>query len=850
MKCKISTTLGLPVAWLANGPASGRECWVPESKTKYLAEKQLGLAAKEHLWAAMIFLLLCGAAGAQDRVLVIGGTPKYDMQQTFGLSPTTTAEATEEVSNLNRTKLQTRIDAQPANMQHPWYWPSAKGVLTHTGYRRYNFDNTLVIPPGQGGRTWIGQGWGTSQGAGNLYTPTLQLDAAKTYVKTTFEGTDLSELRSAGASNVVTVIGREVDEDLDVDGSIFISEGTTATSGWYGIGTGPTVVANGDFKNNASTGTLASWALSGGATYFVSNVGSASQIENVRTTSGAGTCSQNTTCLSGYLYTVTYTVSSTAGGGTVRVSLGGTNGTLRTANGTYTEDIYCGAGASAPVVFTFGGGGSATCTIDNVSVGSAAVDVVNNRWGLDRNWCTAAVDNGEGNYCPDMIRDYAKGNVYESIRFFGSSDESNVVKARVGLHCYGNPGGAGVNTSKTVVDKCMFDNFEVAILAGRTLAEWTSNFDTNPESADCFAGSNDNNGDHIDCRNLFLADCKVGLLTRSSQSVGHTLDVVYAEEVETVISADAGGKIYVNKLHLQGPSPGLPYHRILRVGRAVGESVGAFTFRDTSIDASCHNPQLVVSDWASTQSGCSVVFDGIKIQRHNNSTLPLVDIHGGISLTLANVSLGDSGNKGRLMAGDLRLSDGGGGTKAHVVIRDSWIGVTDPKTLINSSSTAGHIIDFVGVKLLDSTVLPNGRLVTGAGGTSTWVESVQRSVFISPDLDTTAMTTGDGKGVYFRVPAKLNGYNLTGVAASCNTASSSGIPTFQLRRKRAGADVDMLSDKVTIDANETDSSTAAEAAAVNPTNDDVATGDRIYFDCDVAGTGTEGVAIDMTFQRP
>jgi hypothetical protein len=112
-----------------------------------------------------------------------------------------------------------------------------------------------------------------------------------------------------------------------------------------------------------------------------------------------------------------------------------------------------------------------------------------------------------------------------------------------------------------------------------------------------------------------------------------------------------------------------------------------------------------------------------------------------------------------------------------------------------------------------------------------------------------AITTGDGKALY-RIPALFNGWNLSGVAMCVDTASSSGIPTFQLRRKRSGSDVDMLSTALTVDASETDSSTAATPAVIDTNNDDVNTADRIYFDCDVAGTGTKGVLIEMTFQKP
>ncbi len=112
-----------------------------------------------------------------------------------------------------------------------------------------------------------------------------------------------------------------------------------------------------------------------------------------------------------------------------------------------------------------------------------------------------------------------------------------------------------------------------------------------------------------------------------------------------------------------------------------------------------------------------------------------------------------------------------------------------------------------------------------------------------------AITTGDGKA-YVRIPIDVSGMNLVEVGMSLTTASSSGIPTVQLRRVRAGAPVDMLSTKVTVDVSETDSSTAAASYVINASNDDVLTGDHIFVDIDVAGTGAKGLAVTLTFQTP
>lgn len=110
-----------------------------------------------------------------------------------------------------------------------------------------------------------------------------------------------------------------------------------------------------------------------------------------------------------------------------------------------------------------------------------------------------------------------------------------------------------------------------------------------------------------------------------------------------------------------------------------------------------------------------------------------------------------------------------------------------------------------------------------------------------------AITTGDGKA-YWRVPSTFNGMNLVAVAAALTTVSSSGIPTVQIANVTDA--VDMLSTKLTIDANETDSSTAANAAAIDASHDDVATGDMLRIDIDVAGTGAKGLMVELQFRLP
>lgn len=118
-----------------------------------------------------------------------------------------------------------------------------------------------------------------------------------------------------------------------------------------------------------------------------------------------------------------------------------------------------------------------------------------------------------------------------------------------------------------------------------------------------------------------------------------------------------------------------------------------------------------------------------------------------------------------------------------------------------------------------------------------------------------AITTGEGKA-YIRIGPKLNGHNIVSVAAGISTASSSGVVTVQIARGRQAAPgsahiwVDVLSTPITIDAGEYDSKDATTVAVINAASDDLALGDLLRIDVDVAGTGAQNLVITIEAQRP
>lgn len=161
-----------------------------------------------------------------------------------------------------------------------------------------------------------------------------------------------------------------------------------------------------------------------------------------------------------------------------------------------------------------------------------------------------------------------------------------------------------------------------------------------------------------------------------------------------------------------------------------------------------------------------------------------------------------------------------------------------------SDTTAGKVELATAAETTTGTDATRAVTPDGLAGSEFGVQVVG---IMASDMST-AITTGDGKAG-FMVPASLNGFNLIRAHAALLAAqSSSGTPTIQIRNATQTAD--MLSTRITIDANESTSHTAATPPVVDTGNDDVATGDLIMVDVDVAGTGAKGLLVSLEFQLP
>jgi len=153
----------------------------------------------------------------------------------------------------------------------------------------------------------------------------------------------------------------------------------------------------------------------------------------------------------------------------------------------------------------------------------------------------------------------------------------------------------------------------------------------------------------------------------------------------------------------------------------------------------------------------------------------------------------------------------------------------------NDSASAANPTGFITKKILaDSTANLRAEITSLQNG-----YGVAREWIIACSDETTALTTGTAK-VTFRVP---HGCTVTGVRASVNTVSSSGVPTVDINENGTT----ILSTKLTIDASEKTSVTAATAAVIS--DNQLADDSEITIDIDTAGTGTKGLKVIIYYKR-
>ncbi len=167
---------------------------------------------------------------------------------------------------------------------------------------------------------------------------------------------------------------------------------------------------------------------------------------------------------------------------------------------------------------------------------------------------------------------------------------------------------------------------------------------------------------------------------------------------------------------------------------------------------------------------------------------------------------------------------------------------------VSSGSRGVSIFTDAELRDIGDLTPADGTFIVGDG--TTWVaesgDTARTSLGLGNESYTfaisdevTAITTGTAK-LTWRAPFACT---LEDVRASLTTASSSGTPTVDINE--GGTTV--LSTKLTIDANETTSTTAATPPVISDSA--IADDAEITFDIDVAGTGATGLKVTLYLAR-
>lgn len=162
--------------------------------------------------------------------------------------------------------------------------------------------------------------------------------------------------------------------------------------------------------------------------------------------------------------------------------------------------------------------------------------------------------------------------------------------------------------------------------------------------------------------------------------------------------------------------------------------------------------------------------------------------------------------------------------------------MADAKVSALTQLTGANVAADDDLLIVDTSATTTKRIAAGELAKSLVSPEV---LAIAVSDETTAITTGTAK-VTFRMPFAMT---LTAVRANLNTASSSGTPTVDINE--GGSTI--LSTKLTIDASELTSTTAATPAVISDTA--LADDAEITIDIDTAGTGAKGLKVYLIGTR-
>lgn len=312
-----------------------------------------------------------------------------------------------------------------------------------------------------------------------------------------------------------------------------------------------------------------------------------------------------------------------------------------------------------------------------------------------------------------------------------------------------------------------------------------------------------------------------------------TLTITRAQEGDTATNKNTGGKVYKLIVGLTAKTFNTDIPALIPTADSLSAAEVSVASAAT-VDLGAQTSQLVAVTGTVTITSFGTIAAGIRrwvrftgaLTLTHNATSLIIPGAGNIT-TAANdrmfvVSLG-SGNWRvyfiQKADNSVIVGDGSGGTIVLPSAGDGfWLGS-------NSSGTESI-----------SHVASEG---TGNVVRRSLLDGICYFEFALSD-EVTAITTGTAK-VTWRAPFA---FTVVGVRASLTAASSSGIPTVDINE----AGTTILSTKLTVDASELTSTTAAAAAVISDSA--IADDAEITFDIDVAGTNAKGLKVKIYYTKP
>jgi len=141
---------------------------------------------------------------------------------------------------------------------------------------------------------------------------------------------------------------------------------------------------------------------------------------------------------------------------------------------------------------------------------------------------------------------------------------------------------------------------------------------------------------------------------------------------------------------------------------------------------------------------------------------------------------------------------------------------------------------------------PLGVDASGNSESCTLASTTRVEVQVLATADFTTNTAVADGVFYFRIGNKIGSSNLVSVHAEVITAGTTNTTDVQIYNVDNA--LDMLSTKLTIDSTETGSDTAATAAVINTSNDDVDLNDVLRIDIDaISTTAAQGLIVTLGF---